>query len=260
MRVRAQHMMVMALDKCLGCHTCSITCKQTWTDRGGAEYIWFNNVETRPGMGYPRRWEDQERWKGGWTLDGKGHLALRAGGRLRKLITIFGNFDLPLIDDYYEPWTYDYATLVDSPPSPEPPTLTPRSRLTGKPMRLRWGPNWEDDLAGVRTAGDPRLSGLEREALLRYEDVFLFYLPRICNHCVNPSCVASCPSGAMYKREEDGIVLVDQDRCRGWRYCVSGCPRSAPRPASDGCATSASSSTTPTASRRPPPCRTSTSC
>ncbi|MDQ2623375.1 MAG: 4Fe-4S dicluster domain-containing protein, partial [Actinomycetota bacterium] len=53
---------------------------------------------------------------------------------------------------------------------------------------------------------------------------FMFFLPRICEHCLNPSCVASCPSGAMYKREEDGIVLVDQDRCRGWRYCVSGCP------------------------------------
>ena len=52
----------------------------------------------------------------------------------------------------------------------------------------------------------------------------MFYLPRICEHCLNPSCVASCPSGAMYKREEDGIVLVDQDRCRGWRMCVSGCP------------------------------------
>ena len=52
----------------------------------------------------------------------------------------------------------------------------------------------------------------------------MFYLPRICEHCLNPSCVASCPSGAMYKRTEDGIVLVDQDRCRGWRMCVSGCP------------------------------------
>jgi nitrate reductase beta subunit len=52
----------------------------------------------------------------------------------------------------------------------------------------------------------------------------MFFLPRICEHCLNPSCVASCPSGAMYKREEDGIVLVDQNRCRGWRYCVSGCP------------------------------------
>ena len=59
---------------------------------------------------------------------------------------------------------------------------------------------------------------------MEFEQVFMFYLPRICEHCLNPSCVASCPSGAMYKREEDGIVLVDQDRCRGWRMCVSGCP------------------------------------
>jgi nitrate reductase beta subunit len=52
----------------------------------------------------------------------------------------------------------------------------------------------------------------------------MFYLPRICEHCLNPSCAASCPSGAIYKRAEDGIVLVDQDRCRGWRMCVTGCP------------------------------------
>ena len=52
----------------------------------------------------------------------------------------------------------------------------------------------------------------------------MFWLPRLCEHCLNPACVASCPSGALYKRDEDGIVLVDQERCRGWRYCVSGCP------------------------------------
>lgn len=52
----------------------------------------------------------------------------------------------------------------------------------------------------------------------------MMYLPRLCEHCLNPSCVASCPSGAMYKRDEDGIVLVDQDACRGWRYCMTGCP------------------------------------
>ena len=59
---------------------------------------------------------------------------------------------------------------------------------------------------------------------LEFEQTFLFYLPRICEHCLNPSCAASCPSGAIYKRTEDGIVLVDQDRCRGWRMCVTGCP------------------------------------
>ena len=52
----------------------------------------------------------------------------------------------------------------------------------------------------------------------------MFHLPRICEHCLNPACVSACPSGAMYKREEDGIVLVDQDKCRGWRMCVSACP------------------------------------
>ena len=57
-----------------------------------------------------------------------------------------------------------------------------------------------------------------------FEQTFMFYLPRICEHCLNPSCAASCPSGAIYKRAEDGIVLVDQDRCRGWRMCVTGCP------------------------------------
>ncbi len=53
--------MVMNLDKCLGCHTCSITCKNVWTNREGAEYMYFNNVETKPGIGYPKNWEDQEK-------------------------------------------------------------------------------------------------------------------------------------------------------------------------------------------------------
>jgi nitrate reductase beta subunit len=65
---------------------------------------------------------------------------------------------------------------------------------------------------------------LDYQIYLQFKKVFMFYLPRLCEHCLNPACVASCPSGALYKREEDGIVLVDQERCRGWRYCVSGCP------------------------------------
>ena len=79
MRVMAQMGMVMNLDKCIGCHTCSVTCKQAWTNRAGTEYVWFNNVETRPGQGYPRRYEDQETWQGGWKLNRRGNL--RAEGR-----------------------------------------------------------------------------------------------------------------------------------------------------------------------------------
>ncbi len=216
MRVRAQMMMVMALDKCIGCHTCSVTCKQAWTNRNGTDYIWFNNVETKPGVGYPKQYEDQERWQGGWTLDRRGRLKLKAGGRVKKLLNIFANPDLPLIDDYYEPWTYDYAQLTSAPLSDAAPVLRPHSRLTGEPISLDWGVNWEDDLGGVneRLSQDPNMAALGEQVRLDYENVFMFYLPRICEHCMNPSCVASCPSGAMYKREEDGIVLVDQDKCR----------------------------------------------
>ena len=226
MRVMAQVAMVMNLDKCIGCHTCSVTCKQTWTNRPGTEYVYFNNVETKPGIGYPKRYEDQDQWKGGWTLDRRGRLQLRGGSRLRRLLSIFYNPDLPTIDDYGDPWTYDYQRLIDAPLGTPNPSAHSISALTGRDMDLRWGSNWEDDLAGApgRAEADPNLAGASEQVRMEFEQVFMFYLPRICEHCLNPSCVASCPSGAMYKRAEDGIVLVDQDRCRGWRFCVSGCP------------------------------------
>jgi len=85
-------------------------------------------------------------------------------------------------------------------------------------------------LGGIHETGDtdPIVAKLRAEAnstiKFEYEKAFMFFLPRICEHCLNPSCMASCPSGAIYKRSEDGIVLVDQDRCRGWRQCITGCP------------------------------------
>ena len=108
--------MVMNLDKCIGCHTCSVTCKNVWTNRRGAEYMWFNDVETKPGVGYPKRWEDQEKWRGGWELDRKGKLRLKARRQAPEAANIFYNPDLPLMDDYYEPWTYDYEHLTNAPP------------------------------------------------------------------------------------------------------------------------------------------------
>jgi nitrate reductase beta subunit len=65
---------------------------------------------------------------------------------------------------------------------------------------------------------------VEQESLFQLERMMMFYLPRICNHCLNPACVGSCPSGALYKRGEDGIVLLNQERCRAWRMCVTACP------------------------------------
>jgi len=226
MRVMAQMSMVMNLDKCIGCHTCSVTCKQVWTNRDGMEYVWFNNVETRPGLGYPRQYEDQEKWNGGWVRNKRGRLKLKSGGRLKKLANIFSNNDLPTIDDYYEPWTYDYDMLTNAPQTKNGPVARPKSLLTGKNMDIKWSGNWDDNLGGSQETAqdDPILAHMSEHVKMEFENTFMFYLPRICEHCLNPSCVSACPSGAMYKREEDGIVLVDQDDCRGWRMCVSACP------------------------------------
>jgi nitrate reductase beta subunit len=230
MRVMAQMGMVMNLDKCIGCHTCSVTCKQAWTNRAGTEYVWFNNVETRPGQGYPRRYEDQETWRGGWTLNSRGRLKPKAGGRVRKLLGIFASPVQPKLADYYEPWTYDYQTLIEAPLGDDFPVARPKSLITGEDTKITWSANWDDNLGGVSEQGhlDPIVQRVRRESedkiKFEFQQTFMFYLPRICEHCLNPSCMASCPSGAIYKRAEDGIVLVDQDRCRGWRQCVTGCP------------------------------------
>ncbi len=226
MKIRAQFALVFNLDKCIGCHTCSVTCKNVWTNRKGVEYAWFNNVESKPGIGYPKNWEDQERWKGGWELRG-GKLELKSGGRAARLLNIFSNPHMPEIDDYYAPFTYDYGKLVTAPLSEAAPTARPVSQIDGSRMeKITWGPNWEDDLAGEfhKRAKDQNFRDIGKEMYAQFENTFHLYLPRMCNHCLNPACVAACPSGSIYKREEDGIVLVDQDKCRGWRMCISACP------------------------------------
>jgi nitrate reductase beta subunit len=153
-------------------------------------------------------------------------LRLKGGGRLKKLFTIFSNPVMPSLDDYYEPWTYDYETLTNAPLQEHTPVARPKSLISGKDMQVKWSANWDDDLGGgpELTTADPVLAKVSDKVRLEFEKTFMFYLPRICEHCLNPSCAASCPSGAIYKRAEDGIVLVDQDRCRGWRMCVTGCP------------------------------------
>ncbi|MCS6879620.1 MAG: 4Fe-4S dicluster domain-containing protein [Geminicoccaceae bacterium] len=56
-----------------------------------------------------------------------------------------------------------------------------------------------------------------------YPNVKLSWLPRPCMQCENPSCVAVCPTKATYKTE-DGVVLVDWDKCIGCKYCMIACP------------------------------------
>ena len=230
MKIRAQVAMTLVLDKCIGCHTCSVTCKNVWTSRKGMEYAWFNNVESKPGIGYPIDWENQIRWKGGWELKRNGKLKPKLGGKWHILSKIFANPSLPQIDDYYEPFSFDYGYLHNAPKSKYTPIARPVSAITGRYMqKIKWGPNWEDILGGEfkKRSQDKNFDAvdkIQKEMCGIFENSFAMYLPRLCEHCLNPGCVAVCPSGAIYKRKEDGIVLIDQNKCRGWRMCVSGCP------------------------------------
>lgn len=227
MKIRAQMGMVLNLDKCIGCHTCSVTCKNVWTSRKGVEYMWFNNVETKPGVGYPKEWESQKKWNGGWKINDDGNLEPNIGNKLNIIIKLFANPDLPSIDDYYEPFTFNYSYLSNAPKSKHTPVARPISIITGKYLeKIQYGPNWEEILGGEfeKRSKDINFENINKDIYGKFKNTFMFYLPRLCEHCLNPACVAVCPSGAIYKREEDGIVLIDQNKCRGWRMCISACP------------------------------------
>jgi len=89
---------------------------------------------------------------------------------------------------------------------------------------LGWRPE-DHDYAYPNVGEDDCAGTIEKGASLQVPHLtWFFYLARICNHCTYPACLASCPRGSIYKRPEDGIVLIDQERCRGYRECVKGCP------------------------------------
>jgi complex iron-sulfur molybdoenzyme family reductase subunit beta len=146
--------------------------------------MYWNNVETYPGSGYPKNWMDSG---GGFDKDGN----LKEG--------VIPNLE----SDYGVPWDYNYDELakIDADDLGVDAGFSPNVEPT-------WGPNWDED-RGEGSFG---------------EDNYFFYLPRICNHCSNPSCLSACPRDAIFKRDEDGVVLVDLERCQGYRYCIAGCP------------------------------------
>ncbi len=82
-----------------------------------------------------------------------------------------------------------------------------------------------EDYAQVNLGEDEVAGELDQGAhYMGTHHMWMFYLARICNHCTFPACLAACPRKAIYKRREDGIVLVDQTRCRGYQACVAACP------------------------------------
>jgi ethylbenzene hydroxylase subunit beta/complex iron-sulfur molybdoenzyme family reductase subunit beta len=106
---------------------------------------------------------------------------------------------LPTKADFGEAWDFNYDEVFFGGKG-----NTVHLQPSGNP---EWGPNWDED----QGAG-------------QYPNSFYFYLQRICNHCTNPACLEACPRNAIYKRKEDGIVLISEDRCKGYRFCMEACP------------------------------------
>ena len=199
-----QFAFVFNINRCIACQSCTMACKSTWTFNKGQEHMWWANVETKPYGGYPQFWDaktlellDQANpegmtWSGAPSSD-----------RLRP----YGH--------------YDGRTIFEAPHN----LLAPgSSRVLGYlPSDEEWtSPNiYEDNPVGRKGERDK----LDPEGTeLPVHRTWFFYLARICNHCTYPACLAACPRQAIYKRPEDGIVLVNQERCRGYRKCVEACP------------------------------------
>ncbi len=171
--------MVMDLNKCIGCQTCTVACKQLWSDDPGMEYMWFNTVNTVPGQGTPKDWN---KLGGGWK-DGE---------------VVYGK--IPEEKDYGAAWEFNFDAVFNG-------GQGQKTHLKPEGKRPEWGPNWDED----QGAGE-------------FPNGYYFYMPRICNHCEEPSCLAACPTQSIFKRKEDGVVLINEDTCKNMRLCQAACP------------------------------------
>ncbi|MBI3696090.1 MAG: nitrate oxidoreductase subunit beta [Acidobacteria bacterium] len=184
---------------------CTMACKSTWTFSRGQELMWWNNVETKPYGGYPQFWDvkllqmlreaDPEGQKWNAKVAGK-----RDAGP-------YGRFDGKTI--------FEAGATLKDPKGPQ--------RVLGYlPTDQEWtAPNICEETVAGRVRGP---NDWTESTTLPEHKVWCFHLARICNHCTYPGCLAACPRQAIYKRKEDGIVLIDQSRCRGYRKCVEACP------------------------------------
>ena len=201
---------VFNTNRCIACQTCSFACKSTWTFSKGQEYMWWNNVETKPYGGYPRFWDIKL-----LSLLDQAH---QATGKE-------ASWDTSQRNGAERPYgTYQGLTVFEGAQIEETPSEV---ALGYEPADDEWAaPNiYEDTAAGATSQeGDTTLVSTS----LPEHKSWFFYLQRLCNHCSYPACLAACPRQAIYKRPEDGIVLIDQERCRGYRKCVAACPYKKP--------------------------------
>ena len=200
-----QFVAVFNINRCIGCQTCTGACKATWTFSKGQEYMWWNNVESKPYGGYPQHWDIK--------ILQLLEAAHQTAGRSAE-------WDPSKVGPTAPYGVYDGLTISEA-------ADAENQALGYLPDDKEWrAPNFYEDTS-TAYAGDGLGISLEGASLPEHQTWF-FYLQRICNHCTYPACAAACPRHAIYKRPEDGIVLIDQARCRGYRKCVEQCPYKKP--------------------------------
>ncbi|MFQ5847272.1 MAG: 4Fe-4S dicluster domain-containing protein [Candidatus Methylomirabilales bacterium] len=199
---------VFNINRCIGCQTCTMACRSTWTFSKGQEHMWWNNVETKPYGGYPQFWDVK-------LLERLDEAHQREGTQAA--------WDASKKDGPRRPYgVFEGMTIFDAALKRYGPEGHMRA-LGYIPGDEEWrSPNiYEDTATGHQgSQGELHPPG----TTLPQHKTWFFYLQRICNHCTYPGCLAACPRKAIYKRQEDGIVLIDQQRCRGYRKCVEACP------------------------------------
>ena len=199
-RPKRQFAAVFNLNRCIDCQTCTMACKSTWTFSPGQEAMWWNNVETKPYGGFPQHWDM----------------------KILKLLGEQPGWDASETKEMSPYGVYLGKTLFEM--AKESISDNAKRAIVYLPEDKEWRfPNIYEDTSTISDHTSQH-NNFQQGAQLPFHIPFFYYLPRICNHCTYPACLAACPRKAIYKRPEDGIVLVDQTSCRGYRKCVEQCP------------------------------------
>lgn len=180
MPAKRQIAIVIDTNKCMACQTCTVACKELWTNGKGMDHIWWMKVNTLPGRGYPRDWE---KMGGGYNAQGKVVIGKR-----------------PETQDYGGSWGFNHEEVFYGGKGGKV-RLEPKDKPT-------WGPNWDEDIGAGEYPNSyffyfPRLcsqcsrmacaEACPRDAIHKQDDGVVTIQESKCHECADHLCMNGCP-------------------------------------------------------------------